>query len=101
MITQELLTTMIMFITMYMETSHNGWKDCSRYAGTQWLNTFTSSMNDALYSWNNGTYTVRISGVDDAVPPTTSSIQFDTRVANTAALNDANYNCMSIRGDLA
>ena len=67
----------------------------------KWVNTFTSSMNDALYSWNNGTYTVRISGVDDAVPPTTSSIQLETRVANTAALNDIKYNCMSIRGDLA
>ncbi len=68
----------------------------------KWRSNFSASMNDALYSWNTGSFSNRSVGADsDGNPPTTSYVEFETRVATSAAFNDVPYNCMSIRGDLA
>lgn len=67
----------------------------------KWRSNFSASMNDTLYSWNTGSFSNRSVGADGNTPPTTSYVEFETRVASSAALNDVQYNCMSIRGDLA
>lgn len=67
----------------------------------KWRSNFSASMNDTLYSWNTGSFSNRSVGADGGTPPTTTYMEFETRVSTSAAFNDVQYNCMSIRGDLA
>jgi len=70
-------------------------------AAGQWRLNFTNAMSNASYSWGTGEQDYRCLGVNTGLVPTTTQIKFYTRVVNTSALTDVNYNNVSINGGLA
>ena len=70
-------------------------------ASGQWRLNFTNAMSNASYSWGTGEQDYRCLGVNTGLVPTTTQIKFYTRVVNTSALTDVNYNNVSINGGLA
>ena len=70
-------------------------------AAGQWRLNFTNAMSDGSYSWGTGEQDYRVLGVNTGLVPTTTQIKFYTRVVNTSALTDVNYNNVSINGGLA